>query len=144
MGVPLRDGDGAFVDGQSVDVERGREVDGGAHGAKAVNAQKVVADTNGRGFLAVELPRDSAVLEIQGLAVGTNNNIGFGGGGRRRRGWKSAAGFRTGSGFQVNAVNGRRSGMLQARYGEVGDASWLRDSKSRTGARTLGVRDGRG
>lgn len=83
VGVAAGDGDGALLDGEAVDVERGGEVDGGAHGAELVQAEEVLADADGGLVLAVELARDGAVLQVDGLRVGADDDVRRG---RRRRG----------------------------------------------------------
>lgn len=135
MCIPLGNGDGALVDGQSVYVERGSEVDGGAHRAEAVDTQEVVTDSDGRRFLAVELSRDGTVLQVQRLAVGANNHVRFGGRRGRRGRRETAARFGTGGGFEVDAVDGRGRRVLQTRDGEVGSASWFWYGEGRTRGR---------
>lgn len=110
--IPLCNGDGAFVDSQSVNVQRCSEVNRRAHRAKAMDAKEVVADTDRWWFLAVELARNGAMLEVQRLAVGANDHVRFGGRGWRRRWRKASARLGARGGLEVDAVNGRWCGML--------------------------------
>lgn len=72
--VAARDGDGALLDGEAVDVEGRGEVDGRAHGAELVQTGEVLGDGDGRLELGVEFPRDGAVLAVGGLLPGADDD----------------------------------------------------------------------
>lgn len=84
--VAARHGDGALLDGEAVDVEGRREVHGRAHRAELVQAEKVLADADGGFVFAVEFARDGAVLEVEGLGVGADDDVRLWFPRRRRRG----------------------------------------------------------
>lgn len=73
--VAPRHGDGALLDGEPVNVQRRRQVHGRAHRAELVQPQQILLDADGRLVFAVKLARDGAVLQVDGLRVGADDDV---------------------------------------------------------------------
>lgn len=69
MAVPSRDGDGAFVDGEFVDVVAGGEIYCRGHGTEFVYPHQVIFHGYRRRVFRVEFPGNGAMLNIQRFGI---------------------------------------------------------------------------